>query len=771
MRVLNSIAVGALVVCSTAPVFAAQPTVLGRDFGPKLRSAARLHSSVKITGIDLGDEKLSTLTLEPMKVWADDARIAVHGPDGKVETIDPPRILSFKGQVDGDPDSAVYVGLSEDDGRVTGSIMHGAARFNITTGRRLSPVRDRNDVEDPVVVREIDPVENTLDAEPAWSCPVENMRIPRTSALDTVKKRITSDGVLEPVSNAGNVSGASYTLKLAIETDTELYVGFGSNLTNLTNYITTLVGQASVIYQRDLSTTLTVGHTNFYTGGTDPWTHTAADGVYALLAELGTYYHNTNTVDYSQVQRSAVVWVSGRGTNAGLAWTDQLCSGDLFCGATGATCGSATFANAYAGGYAFVGSFAGLITTTVPDPNATVNGVQYGLPNNNNYWILDEFAHELGHVVSAQHTHCVALSSAEKTLYSVTRDFVDLCASGECYVGTTSAPPELGTIMSYCHNITSGGFRQSRYLFGKAGEPSSKMLSILKNGDATTSPPTTGLEGATPNPTMTTEAAPLTCSAGRTASVASCTGCTYAWQITGGSITSSTTINSITYTPSASSVTLTVTVTSAQGCGISVSKTLATSCGAVSAPTNVLATATSSSNIQVTWTASAGATSYNVYRTADNVTYSMVSTPGAVTGTTYNDPASSNKAYKYKVRAVNGGESGDSNADFAVALVFTDPTITALSTPVKAVHITELRTCLNALRTLNANQVAFSFTDPTLTTGVTTAKAVHISELQTQINTVRTALGFSTVSFTETPTATVTPVKKTHIDQLRAAVQ
>src|SRR6185295_9321413 len=122
------------------------------------------------------------------------------------------------------------------------------------------------------------------------------------------------------------------------------------------------------IYERDIATTLTIGHTNLYDTGSDPWVKTAGDGTSALLAELGTYYATTDTADYKQVQRSAVVMISGKGTNGGVAWIDQLCSGDFYCGANGSSCNngnpSTTYANKYGGGYAYCGSLNGAITTT-----------------------------------------------------------------------------------------------------------------------------------------------------------------------------------------------------------------------------------------------------------------------------------------------------------------------------------------------------------------------------------------------------------------------
>ncbi len=756
------------VVLASSTLSAAPATLLNGGFRSLLRSAVASRQPVVISGVDLGDSSLRELVLEPMKVWSDDATITVHDVDGTT-TLAPPDILSFKGRVRGEQDSAVYISLAA-DGTVDGIILHGDRQFRIASARPAGRERSVDAVGDvaPIAVREYDEIDQLRDAETPWTCGIENQPIP-PRVVDTV--RATK---LKVVGDAGNVAGAAYSLKLAIDTDTELYAAFGSQAA-VSAYLTNLVGQASVIYQRDLSTTLTIGHANIYSGGTDPWALGAAAGTGSLLAELGTYYAVTDTIDYKQVQRSAVVMVSGKVTNAGVAWIDELCSGDFYCGDTGSNCNngnpSTTYAAKYGGGYAWCGS-AGSVSTVVPDPTLTVNGVQYGLPTSN-YWMLMEFTHELGHVVSSQHTHCVTLNSAEQATYGVARAYVDTCngTQGGCYSGSASSPPELGTIMSYCHNITISGFRQSRYTFGKAGEPSEKMLAILKFGDPTYTFPTAGLEGATPNGTMTTQAAPVACSSGRTASVPSCTGCTYAWQITGGAITSAANISAITYTPSASSVTLTVLVTSQRGCGITVAKTLATACSSVTAPTNVVASATSGSNILVTWTASAGATSYNVYRTQDNSVWTQVSTPGVVVGTTYNDAVSTNKAYKYRVRAVNGSESGDSNSDLAVAIDFTDPTLTAGVTAMKAAHVNELRAAVNALRTLNGNQGAFSFTDPSLTAGSTGVKAVHITELQTQLNLARVALGFTAATFTEVPVAGVTAIRKVHVEELRAGLQ
>ena len=193
-------------------------------------------------------------------------------------------------------------------------------------------------------------------------------------------------------------------------------------------------------------------------------------------------------------------------------------------------------------------------------------------------------------------------------------------------------------------------------------------------------------------------------------------------------------------------------------------------CVTVLPPTNVVAAATSASSVNVSWTASAGAVTYNIYRSTDGVNYALA---GTTTGpsVTFNDsPVSANTAFLYKVRAVNGGESGDSNRDLATTVIFTDDPLVAGTTLVKSAHVTELRTAVNAVRTL-AGLGAGTYTDPTLTAGVTLVKAAHITELRTALDAARAALTLSALSYGETITAGTTLIKTTHVSEVRNGVK
>lgn len=99
---------------------------------------------------------------------------------------------------------------------------------------------------------------------------------------------------------------------------------------------------------------------------------------------------------------------------------------------------------------------------------------------------------------------------------------------------------------------------------------------------------------------------------------------------------------------------------------------------------------------------------------------------------------------------------------------FTDATLTSVG--IKAVHITELRTRIDAVRTARG-LAAFSWTDPSLTTGSTVIKAVHMQELRSALNEAYTASGQTLPAYTDPAiVAGSTVIKSVHITELRSAV-
>jgi uncharacterized repeat protein (TIGR03803 family) len=102
---------------------------------------------------------------------------------------------------------------------------------------------------------------------------------------------------------------------------------------------------------------------------------------------------------------------------------------------------------------------------------------------------------------------------------------------------------------------------------------------------------------------------------------------------------------------------------------------------------------------------------------------------------------------------------------------FTDSTLTVGSTPIKAVHITELRGAIDTLRSHYPGLGAFGWTDPTLTPGGTPIKRQHLLDLRTALDQSYTAAGKTHLPYADaTITAGTTPIKASHLTELRGFV-
>lgn len=534
-----SVAISAAAVASAG----IQSRVEARVFR-QLRDPVALGSAVRLVNLTIGDT-VQTLEVERFEVWAPDVQIVVDHGGGRSETIQPPDVRYFRGTVAGDPDSMVFLAV-RGDGALEGFVIENDRRFRV---RSHSP--------EAVLIEDVTFSE---EVESAFVCDLDNTPIVAPRGVPSVQTNSTDRGVAAN----GTLSGTgTWTLNLAIETDYELYQDLGSNSTNVATFIGNVVGAGSVIYQRDLRTNLVVAFSRIQTSAADPFTvNPGSAGTWNgsgttfstqhALAELGDIWANAGTRPFSG-PRSSVVFLSGKSQTAGVAWSARACQGDFAC--SGGNCGSALFDGHTGGAYAYVGL--GNPGVTVPDPNATVGGIQYGLPAN--YWALLGFAHELGHNVDGPHTHCLGLTAANKSTYGVTRNFVDECYNGQggCFAGGTSVPAEKGTIMSYCH---LQGSSQSRFLFGRAGEASELMSNRIRAYINTRTPASPAI------------VAPSSLGAGASANAsisAPVGGLTYTWSIANGTINGSTTGTSINFTATTNPVTLRVRGTNASGCAAS----------------------------------------------------------------------------------------------------------------------------------------------------------------------------------------------------------
>ena len=185
--------------------------------------------------------------------------------------------------------------------------------------------------------------------------------------------------------------------------------------------------------------------------------------------------------------------------------------------------------------------------------------------------------------------------------------------------------------------------------------------------------------------------------------------------------------------------------------------------------------------VSLTWTAASGATNYRVERKPAGGSYVLAGTT-SLTAFTDNGVSAGN-AYLYKVCAANGSgtcTSSYSNIALGAAISFSDPTIISIVddptgatvTPVRRVHITELRTAVNAVRSL-AGLSGGTWTNPTLISFVSPICADDVRDLRTQLDQALTALGIQTSAYDDPVLLTGangTLIKKIHITQLRQRV-
>jgi hypothetical protein len=183
------------------------------------------------------------------------------------------------------------------------------------------------------------------------------------------------------------------------------------------------------------------------------------------------------------------------------------------------------------------------------------------------------------------------------------------------------------------------------------------------------------------------------------------------------------------------------------------------------APTGVVASAFSSTRVDVSWVAVAGADSYEVDRKAPGGDFAPIGSPAV---NAFSDTsASANTSYLYRVRAVNvDGTSPDSTADLATTVIFTDKPVTT-ATQVKAIHLTQLRTAVTAVRAL-AGLGAPSYTD--VAAAGLKIKAVHLTELRTALDAARSILTLPTGGYTDSALGGV-KVKVIHMEELRGRVE
>jgi Metallo-peptidase family M12 len=213
---------------------------------------------------------------------------------------------------------------------------------------------------------------------------------------------------------AGYVAGlseANIIVNVAVEVDYELYQQFNYSEQAVRTYVADLFSAVSAVYRRDANITIKPSFVRVWTTPADPWTKfTTLDALY----ELQAYYNTYGTT----IQRSAVALLSGKQQmSGGIAYVDGVCASQ--------------------GAYdtLVVGTLDGVINNT-PGPNT---------------WDVVALAHELGHILGSNHSHCTARADGGG---SYDKCWGTETSSSACYAGPNIFTN--GTIMSYCNQGPTG---------------------------------------------------------------------------------------------------------------------------------------------------------------------------------------------------------------------------------------------------------------------------------------------------------------------------
>jgi len=197
---------------------------------------------------------------------------------------------------------------------------------------------------------------------------------------------------------------------LALDCDYDFFVKEAGDSARAVDYALVLLGTTSSIYEREINVTLRASYLNLWTTPADPYSA-------GTLSTALTEFVNWWKANRSGVPRDLAQLVSGRPLGGGIAYIGSLCSSNF--------------------GYSVIGNLSG-------------NNVY---PSSVTTWDVNVMAHELGHNFNSQHTHSCWWQSNG---YAPAGALLDSCytAEGSCYTGGVGhVPPDLGTIMSYCHLV------------------------------------------------------------------------------------------------------------------------------------------------------------------------------------------------------------------------------------------------------------------------------------------------------------------------------
>ncbi len=366
-------------------------------------------AAVRFERVEMPDGRRIDLDLTRVRPVTRDCVFAIDG--GRAPMPPDEGLTMWTGKVEGDPDGHVFLAFSPAGSR--GVIELRDRRYHIVAQRgadgafdsgasRLEVALPEDDLMAPFQCGEMtidQPFFRTLRGPPAKSAPPAS----------------GDGGTAESPPPTANSFNTLYDCTVGVETDYQLYQKF-NNAQSLGNYVATLFGAISALYQQEIGVSLTVNYVGVWTTSNDPWV--AQDGggnANAVLNEFQSKWGGNKAPVVSKLHH----FLSGANLGGGVAWLDVLCSPSYSFGVSG--------------------NLSGNLTTPVSQGGGT--------------WDFVVAAHEMGHNFGTQHTHdyCPPLDQCAAASYFGSCQTQQVCGQG--------------TIMSYCHTC-SGGMNNIQITFG-----------------------------------------------------------------------------------------------------------------------------------------------------------------------------------------------------------------------------------------------------------------------------------------------------------------
>lgn len=286
-----------------------------------------------------------------------------------------PQVALFAGTVLGRPGSAVFLGVS-----TTG--VNGYIRLGDTMRVLSSGPQSAESNRGRALIADLASIDQGRGN--SWTCGTSEI-------VSTPASLMAGTTTFDSAGLAG-----TKICNVAIDCDYQFYLQMGGNEAAAIDYVTTLVGAVSSIYERDVRVTLRLSYARVWTTE-DPYRTCGFNGLLSFQSQ----FNPTGPAPHLKYK------FSGCG-GAGAAY------GTLVCPATD--------------------------LSGTPVAAARVQGYfPYPLAQSDSTWDVYVVAHEIGHIFGSPHTHCYDPP-------------IDRCISGEglCYDGEVVCTP--GSIMSYCNN-------------------------------------------------------------------------------------------------------------------------------------------------------------------------------------------------------------------------------------------------------------------------------------------------------------------------------